>query len=315
MHSPQRHPGDDASPAFWAGRKGAETHQALLWQCRNDDPTCPSRLVRHALADTPGQMSVTLRQLKRWRKAGGRNRGQGRPRRAGAKKNAASQGKLVSVMPRLSCVGVQVCAHGRDQQPAFDPVVAQRTPAVPVYTPTPPGDACALLHPREATLLRRWQALFFAPVLGIDRLSAFETPEPPRRTLRGRGSRRSTLRQLLGHLARVGVPQALRPVLGADKAGQMISVEGHLRASWSRRSMHQGKITRRGRIMAGSHAVSAQAETGQAVCVASSPPAMPLSQVLVAECQPGALATGSARFVLDRAVHAVILAAALDERG
>ena len=114
------------------------------------------------------------------------------------KKNAASQGKLVSVMPRLSCVGVQVFAHGLDQQHAFDPVVAQLTQAVHVYTQTPPGDDFALWHHRESTFLRRWQALFFAPLLGIDRLSAFETHEPPLRTLLGRGSRSSTLRQLSG---------------------------------------------------------------------------------------------------------------------
>ena len=119
----------------------------------------------------------------------------------------------------------------------------------------------------------------------------------------------------LGHLERVGVTQALLPVLGADKAGQMLSVDGHMIAYWSRRSMHQGKITMRGRIMAGSQAVIAHDETGQAVFVAYYPPDMQLSQVIVAYCQQVALATGSALFVIDRAVHAVILAAAFDERG
>jgi hypothetical protein len=46
------------------------------------------------------------------------------------KKTAASQGTLVSVTPRLSCVGVPVFAHGLDQPQAFAPVVAQLTPAV-----------------------------------------------------------------------------------------------------------------------------------------------------------------------------------------
>jgi hypothetical protein len=45
-------------------------------------------------------------------------------------KKSESQGKLVSVTPRLSFVGVHVCAHGLDQQHAFDPVVAQLTQAV-----------------------------------------------------------------------------------------------------------------------------------------------------------------------------------------
>jgi len=231
------------------------------------------------------------------------------------KKNSASQGKLVSVTPRLSCVGVHVFAHWLDQQRAFDPVVAQRTQAVQAYKQTHPGDDFALLHHRESTFLRRWQALFFAPLLGIDRLSEFDTHEHPLRTWLGRGYQSSTLSQLLGQLERVGAAQALMPVLGAAKAGQMIYVDGHMIAYWSRRSMHKGTITMRGRIMAGSQAVIAHDETGQAVFVAYYPPDMHLSQVIVAYCQQVALATGSALFVIDRAVNAVVLAAAFAERG
>ena len=231
------------------------------------------------------------------------------------KKNSESQGKLVSVTPRLSCVGVHVFAHWLAQQHAFDPVVAQLTQAVHAYQQTHPGDDFALLHHRESTFLRRWQALFFAPLLGIDRLSEFDTHEHPLRTLLGRGYQSSTLSQFLGQLERVGAAQALMPVLGADKAGQMIYVDGHMIAYWSRRSMHKGKITMRGRIMAGSQAVIAHDETGQAVFVAYYPPDMHLSQVIVAYCQQVALATGSALFVIDRAVNAVVLAAAFDERG
>jgi hypothetical protein len=231
------------------------------------------------------------------------------------KKKSESQGKLVSVTPRLSCVGVHVCAHWLDQQQAFDPVVAQLTQAVQAYKQTHPGDDFALLHHRESTFLRRWQALFFAPLLDIDRLSEFDTHEHPLRTLLGRGYQSSTLSQFLGQLERVGAAQALMPVLGADKAGQMIYVDGHMIAYWSRRSMHKGKITMRGRIMAGSQAVIAHDETGQAVFVAYYPPDMHLSQVIVAYCQQVALATDSALFVIDRAVNAVALAAAFDERG
>src|SRR5713226_6069377 len=115
MQRTQRNPVDDASPEFWAGRKVAETHKALLWQLLNDDPTCPSRLVLHALAETQVQISVILRHINRLRKAWGLNRGKGRRRRAGSQKKSESQGKLVSVTPRLSCVGVHVFAHGLDQ--------------------------------------------------------------------------------------------------------------------------------------------------------------------------------------------------------
>ena len=84
----QRNPVDDARPALCAGRKVTETHKALLWAFLNDDPTCPSRMVLHAIAETQGQIAVTLRQINRLRKAWGLNRGKGRPRRANAQKKS-----------------------------------------------------------------------------------------------------------------------------------------------------------------------------------------------------------------------------------
>ena len=86
MQRTPRNPVDDARPAFGAGRKVTDTHKTLLWQLLNDDPTCPSRMVLHAIAETQVQISVTLRQINRLRKAWGLNRGQGRPRRAGSQK-------------------------------------------------------------------------------------------------------------------------------------------------------------------------------------------------------------------------------------
>jgi len=51
----------------------------------------------------------------------------------------------------------------------------------------------ALWHHRERTLLRRFQALFFAPLLGIETLGGFDTHEHPLGTLLGRGSHSTTL--------------------------------------------------------------------------------------------------------------------------
>src|SRR5260370_20560983 len=93
-----------------------------------------------------------------------------------------------------------------------------------------PGDDFALLHHRESTLLRRFQVLVFAPLLGIDHLSEFDTHEHPLRTLLSRGDQSSTLSQFLWQRERVGAAKALMPVLGADKAGQMIQVDRHMLA-------------------------------------------------------------------------------------
>src|SRR6266446_7794058 len=110
MPIPQSTPVDDSSPAFCAGRKVTETHKALLWQLLNDDPTCPSRLVLYAIAETQVQIAVTLRQINRLRKAWGLNRGKGRPRRAGSQKKIGVAGaSRPGDAPSVVCRRAPVC--------------------------------------------------------------------------------------------------------------------------------------------------------------------------------------------------------------
>jgi len=306
---------DEPSPAFYPGRKLSEVEQALLWSVLQEDPECPSRVLLDKISQRQRAIAVSLRHVNRWRVTWGLNRGKGRPRQAGGHRPVASGAEVVRVTPHVACVGVHLFAHWLDQHDAFGPVVALLTQAVEAHKQTHPEDDFALLHHRESTLVHRFEALFFAPLLGIDRLSEFDTHEHPLKTLLGRGYQSATLRQFLGQLERVHAAVALMPVLGAAKTGPIVYVDGHMIASWSRRSMHKGKITMRGRIMAGSQAVIAHEETGQAIFVAYYPPDLHLSQVIVAYCQKVAEASGSVVFVIDRAVNAVALARAFDERG
>ena len=78
--------------------------------------------------------------------------------------------------------------------------------------------------------------------------------------------------------------------------------------------MHKGKMTMLGRIMAGSQAVITHDEAGQALFVAYDPPDLHLSQSIVASCQQVAEVTGSALFVIDRAVNSLALACAFDDQ-
>ena len=187
--------------------------------------------------------------------------------------------------------------------------------AIHTYRTQHPDDDFALLHHREQTLRRRFQALFFAPLLGIETLTAFDTHEHPLPTLLGRGYHSSTLGQFLGQLERIDAAEALMPALVPQQVGQITYVDGHMIAYWSRVSMHKGKITMLGRIMAGSQAVIAHDAVGQGLFVAYYPPDQHLSQVIVAYCQQVALATGSSLFVIDRAVNAVAIARAFDHQG
>ncbi len=193
----QRNLTEESSPAFSAGRKLREVEQALLWSVLQEDRECPSRVLLDKLVHRQLAIAVSLRHLNRWRAERGLNRAKGRPRRGHGSQPVASRAEIVRATPHMSCVGVHVFSHWLDQHNAFAPVVAQCRQAIEAHKQTHPGDDFALLHHRDATLLRRFHALFFAPVLGIDRLSEFDTREHPLQTLLGRGYQRSTLRQFL----------------------------------------------------------------------------------------------------------------------
>jgi len=310
----QRSIGDDLNPDFYAGRKLGEMEQALLWSLLQAEPECPSRVLLDKAAQRQIVIAVSLRHVNRWRAAWGLNRRQGRPGHADGYRPVASGAEVVRVTPYVACVGVHVFAHWLDQQDAFAPVVAHLTQAAQAHKQRHPDDDFALLHHRKSTLLHGFQALFYAPLLGIDRLSEFDTREHPLQTLIGHGYQSSTLSQFLGQLERVDAAESLMSVLVADRAGSLIYVDGHMIAYWSRQSMHKGKITMLGRIMAGSQAVIAHDDAGQAVFVAYYPPDIHMSQVIVAYCQQVAEATGSVVFVIDRAVNAVALAQAFHDQ-
>jgi hypothetical protein len=301
----QRNLDEGSSPAFCSGRKLGDLEQALLWTVLHEDPECPSRVLLDKMARRQILIAVSLRHVNRWRVIWGLNRRKGRPRHAAGHWPVASGAEVVQVTPHLSFVGVHLFAHWLDQQAAFGPVVAQLQQAIEAYKPTHPDDDFVRLHHREQTLRRRFQALFFAPLLGIETLPAFDTHEHPLPTLLGQGYHSSTLSQFLGHLERINAAEALMPVLLPSRSGQVTYVDGHMIAYWSRVPMHKGKITMLGRIMAGSQAVIAHEETGPAVLVAYYPPDLHLSQVIVAYCQKVAEASGSVVFVIDRAVNAV----------
>ena len=303
------------SPSFCDGRKFSEVEQAVLWTLLQQEHQCTSRDLLAKAAQHQIWPRVSLRHLNRWRVQWQRSRGKGRPFGVSADIAVNSGHAVVCVSPRLSFIGVHLFARWLDQQQAFEPVVAGLIEAIRAYQRTHPADDFALLHHHDVTLRRRFAALLLAPLLGIERLSGFDTQEHPLETLIGQGYHSSTLSQFLGQLERIEAGPWLMPILLPAQGGQLIYVDGHMIAYWSRQSMHKGKITMRGRIMAGSQAVISHDENGQAVYVAYDPPDTPLSQVILAYCEQVAEASGIDLFVIDRAVNSKAMAQAFDEAG
>ena len=224
----QRTLDDDPRPDFSAGRKRGESEQALLWSLLQAEPECPSRVLFDTAAQRQRVIAVRLRQVNRWRAARGLNRRPGRPGHADGSLPVASGAAVVRVTPHVACVGVHGLAHWLAHHEAFGPVVAHLTQAAEAQKPRHPEDDFALVHPRESTLLQRLQALCFAPLVRIDRLSAFDTRAHALQTLSGHGYQRATLRQCLGQRARVDAAGSLLSVLGAHRTGSIIAVDGHM---------------------------------------------------------------------------------------
>jgi hypothetical protein len=194
-------------------------------------------------------------------------------------------------------------------------VGARLKQAIAGYQQRHPAAAFALVPHRAQTLLGRWQALCFAPLVGLEPWTRFETHAHPLETLLGRGYHSAPLSQLLGPLERLDAAEALLPALWPPTAGQSTDGDGVMLAYGSRLSMHKGNITMLGRIRAGSQARIAPHAKGHARFVTSHPPDGHLSQVLVASGHQVAQATGGPLLVIDRAVHAVARACAFDEQG
>jgi hypothetical protein len=288
---------------------------ALVWQVLHEDPACPSRVVLEKVAQRQVPIAVSVRPLHRLRVKWNLNRRQGRPGQTALSRPVGSGGAVVQVTARLSGVGVHLFAHGLAQHDGFAPVVAGLQQAIAAHKSAQPDDDFALRHHREQPLRRRFQALFFAPLLGSDTLTGVDTHAHPLQTLLGQGYQRATLTPCLGQLERSEAARALMPALVPEHAGQLAYVDGHLIASGSRVPMPKGKSTMRGRLMAGSPAVIAHNEAGQALFVADYPPAIHVSQVGVDYGHKVVEATGSSRFVIDRAVNAVAMACAFDTQG
>jgi hypothetical protein len=303
-----------SSPSLCAGRKLDDVDKAVLVNWLHKDPQCPSRLLLDKVAQSHVPLDISVRHLNRLRRGWELGRPKGRPRCTPAHRPTAARAEIVQVQPRLLNVGVHLFEHWLDQHGAFDPVVSQLKQAIQAYRQAHPDDDFALLHHRDETLRRRFQALLLAPLLSIDRLTEFDTHEHPLATLLGRSYQSSTLKQFLGQLERIGAHEALLPALVSAPAAHLTYIDGHMMAYWSRAAMHKGKITMRGRIMAGSQAVIAHTETGQAVFVEYHPPDLHLSRVIETYCQQVGAATGSTLFVMDRAVNSRAMADAFTQQ-
>jgi hypothetical protein len=251
--------------------------------------------------------------LNRLRVQWGLNREKGRPR--GSKATPVSKAELVKVTPNLGFVGVHILDDWMEQQGGFHEVMVLLKRSIEVYQAQHPQASFPLLHHREQTLLLRFKALFYAPLMGIGKLTEYDVKEHCLETLIGRGYQSSTLNQYLGQLECIEAGDGLMEALLPPEPGTLCYVDGHMIAFWTTASMHKGKITMLGRIMAGSQAVVAHNENGHALLVDYYPPDIRLPRMILDYCQRIVTTTGIELFVIDREVNSVAMAQAFEQKG
>ena len=310
MQSVQATQSRDFCPVFSDGKKITNHQQAQLWAVLSEDPTCPTRCVLEKLEQRSQPVSIGVRHLNRLRGQWGLSRGKGRPRGTRSESEARSESStaLVKQTVYVSYVGVHLFAAWMEEQGGLDQVVGLLQQRIEQVRQAHPGVDFPLLHHTAETLLRRFQALLYAPLFSIEKLTEFDVKEHPLETLLGRSYQSSTLTQFLGQLERIDAGTVLLPALVPADAGEICYVDGHLIAFWSKASLHKGKITMLGRIMAGSQAVIAHNQEGQAVFLEYYPPDIRMPRMIVAYCQQVVTTTGIEVFVIDREVNSVELA-------
>ncbi len=302
-----------AVPEFRDGTKLTAEKQVTLWTQVRANPT----LTSCAILKLAGSPDVTVRHCNRLRIGWGLNRPKGRPRKSDPESQSENLPAPVRQEENIPCVGVHIFSCYMEMQETYAMILEQLKLAIEFYIDENPADSFPLLDHKDDTLMRRFKALFFAPLFGVGKLIEYDVKEHALRTVIGNGFQSSTLNQFLGNLERIDAAQWLMNALIAFNVHgyNICFIDGHMIPFWSSVSMHKGKITMLGRIMPGSQAVVAHIETGQAVYFDYHPPDTRLPSIILDYCAEIAALTGIGIFVIDREVNSLSMARAFTKNG
>lgn len=254
------------------------------------------------------EFSLSISQVNRIRKEWGLERRAGRPRKGNIKKQAD---KIIGHIPQ---VGVGLFALWFQKEQEHNSVLGEIKEVIAEYKENHAGEEFRLLNARSETIEKKWQALAILPLLGIKKLSELDYKTHNLGSVLGYTYSSSTLTQFLGELERVGA-EKIKSELANDAQGEYCYIDAHLMAFWSRVKMNKGHITMLGRIMAGSKAVLAHDEAGNAIGLEYYPPDRHLTHIVDDYCDSIEVSTGINRFIIDREVNSVEIARLFVARG
>ncbi len=316
MHSKQNTASAESlSTQFSVGRKITVIQKMQMYMILKDDPDCPTRVLLEQVTEIEGPINFTVRQVNRLRLQWRVNRTKGRPRKMHPFRGTNQSKDLVVIRPNISFTGVHLFDDWLEQQDGFFELIQLLKETIERYVIGHPSESFPLLNHKTDTLRYRFKALLYAPLPGIGKLTEFDIKDHALKTVIGRGYQSSTLNQFLGQLERIDAADALMSALITQQPGTMCYIDGHMIEFWTKVSMHKGKITMLGRIMAGSNAVVSHNEQGEALFVEYFPPDIRLPNVIMDYCERVFTLTQIELFVIDREVNALSVALDFESRG
>lgn len=301
----------ESSPVFFQGWKLSETNQSVLWNLFNKYPDLPTINVLEQANLLSCSIQISVRHVNRIRKSWGFNRSKGRP--VCFQNSPDREVDVVKVEPLLPSIGVHLFSEWMESGDEFPKILSLLNQARDEWQAEHADEFFPLLNHKDETLLMRFKALFYAPLLGIGKLTELDYQEQCLSTLIGRTYQSSTMTQYLGELERINAGKTLVKVL--FKPGKICYIDGHMIAFWTTVSMHKGKITMLGRIMAGSQAVVAHNENGSAIYVEYHSPDIRFPVMIVEYCDYIVVNSGIDIFVIDREINSQSIAAEFECRG
>jgi len=305
------------SPSFVEGYKLRASQKFILWFILKSDPRISRVELLKRFSSIQGEsgseeLSVSVRHLNRIRLSWGFPGVRGRPKKSQSVFCEAQ--KAPYIKREILNHGLHLFADWMEEENRFGSVVELLDSWIKDYQNENPGASFPLLTHKLETLETRFKALFYAPLFDVKRLSELDIKEHPLETLIGRSYQSSTLNQFLGQLERVEAGSVLTLFLLQGSSGDLCYIDGHMIPFWTSRTLHKGKITMLGRIMAGSNAVIAHDEQGNRVLGELYSPDFHLDRFILEYCEQIVSLTTIRSFVIDREINSVKMAEAFQEQ-
>jgi hypothetical protein len=298
-------------PSFESGIKLDNLVKLKIWEILQSQPDLPSRILLNCLRENNLYAFVTIRHINRFRVEIGLSRSPGNPHYGKTEQHTS---EVVHVSPNISFIGLHILNHWVDQESKLDQTIHQIESSIKEYTSDNSNTEFPLLKHKKDTIIKRFKALLYAPLMNIKFLSEYDRKLNALPTIVGSFYQSSTLNQFSGQLERINAGDPMVQALSSEQQGDFNYVDGHMIAYWSTKSMHKGKITMANRIMSGSQAVITHNEAGYGVFVEYYPPDIQMTQFILDYCQRVVKNTNSNLFVIDRAVNSVELAKSFDSK-